>query len=161
MRRILFGVLFFLTGCTAVFDNPKLDYQWRLNSIGYKSGNDFDGNSCAMDYCKGKVYYNFAQDLVEIDYHPNSSAYNIMVGLCIDRSDTLTIDFTMYNEQHQTDPSFVPNGADHSIRNPEDILENIRKCGMETLCESFGIDILDNKHMVLSNNKVVLSFDRW
>lgn len=142
-------------------NNCKLDYQWRLNSIEYKSGTDFDRNDCTTDFCKGKVYYNFAQDIVEIDYHPDSSTYRIMVGMCIERSDTLIIDFSMYNEEHQTNPNFVPNGADHSIRIPSEILKNIRKCGMETLRESFGIDILDNKKMELSNSKVVLSFDKW
>lgn len=150
-----------MTGCTKVFSNGKLDHQWRLNSIEYKSGMDFDGNDCTIDCCKGKVYYNFAQDLVEIDYHPDSSVYRIMVGMCIDRSDTLVIDFSMYNEEHQTNPDFVPNGADHSIRIPSEILNNIRCCGMETLRESFGIDVLDNKKMILSNSKVVLSFEKW
>lgn len=151
-------VCVFMTACAKVFPNGDLDNFWRLNTIEYTAGTDFEGNPCNIDTCIGRAYYSFAMDLVEIDYHDISSYYS-MIGAMTRMQDSILIDFSVYNDEHQS--GFVPDGGDHSIHTPADILKYVRMCGMETLKEKFAIDKLDSQSMILSNSKVILTFEKW
>lgn len=135
IRLLLFSlsIILSISSCTSAFPNGKLDYMWRLDKITYLNGHDYNGNECAEEE-KGKVWYSFARDLVEIsDNQPHGK-----IGITTDYGDSIKFDFSMY-------PSIT----------------DLHPCGIWNNITTFKIELLDSGKMILSDQNVRLSFTRW
>ena len=85
-------------------------------------------------YRRGKVWYSFARDLVEIsDNQPHGK-----IGITTDYGDSIKFDFSMY-------PSIT----------------DLHSCGIWNNITTFKIELLDSGKMILSDQNVRLSFTRW
>lgn len=132
-------VMVLMQSCENVFHNDKLDYLWRLDSVEYIDGVDFNGKTCSKE-CPEGVWFGFARDLVRVE--DKRSGFCI-IGVLTDQGDQLSFDFTMYQEEKW--------GAD----------DGLKQIGVGTMVSSFNVTELNNKEMVLTGSKTVLRFTRW
>lgn len=144
---IQLAVMIFLTGTTAscdkAFPNDDLDYMWRMDSISFLKGVDFNGNECT-GLKKGDVWYCIARDLVEI--RSNNSPRG-PIGVITEKEDSLNFDFTMYR-------------SDDASKNNE-MLWTLRSCGLQDYLTTYRIEELGSGKMVLSDSRARLFFTRW
>lgn len=136
-------ISFAMISCEKVFPNDKLDHFWRLNYVEYPNGTDLSGNICNVDTL-GNVYFGFAQDLLQIENHKNGFS---SFGVLTDLGDSLRFDFSVYRESDGYDP--------------DNISDNLKMVGIDSLFSTFYIKQLDTKHLILSNESVVLRFEKW
>lgn len=136
MLMVLSAVI--MLSCENVFHNDKLDFMWRLDSVEYIDGKDFDGNN-AVSEAKSSCWFSFARDLVELD---NRNSYFQAVGVLTDHGNALTLDFSMCG-------------------NIENLDGELRRMGLGTRTERFEVSTLDSKKLVLTGSKTRLSFTKW
>ena len=134
---LIFMVL--LQSCENVFHNDKLDYMWRLDSIEYIDGVDFNGNACSKESKEG-VWFSFARDLVKVEN--KESAFGV-IGILTDQGKQLTFDFSMYEDEQWS------------------TLTNLTQIGIDAKVALFNVTELNSKELVLSGSKTVLRFTRW
>ncbi|MBR4842611.1 MAG: lipocalin-like domain-containing protein [Bacteroidaceae bacterium] len=127
-----------LLSCENVFHNDRLDFMWRLDTVEYLDGKDFDGNSVNEENRSG-CWFSFARDLVEID---NRNSYFEAIGILTDDGDYLTLDFSMCG-------------------NVENLDSELRKLGLGSRKERFQVNTLDGSRLVLTGNKTRLSLTKW
>lgn len=126
-------ILLSVSSCTSAFPNGKLDYMWRLDKITYLKGHDYFGNECTEEE-KGRIWYSFARDLVEIrDNQPYGK-----IGITTDYGDSIKFDFSMYES-----------------------IPELHSCGIWDSITTFKIELLNSREMILSDLNVRLSFTRW
>lgn len=128
-----------LLSCNPVFPDYELDNFWKLTEIDYKQGVNYLGATTEAESFTN-VYYGFARSLVEI--HDGATKY---VGRIEFTGDSLHVNYSMYRDDV----------------NLNVMLNHLKKCGVEDLNDSFAVDRLDRKKMILSNSRVVLRFTRW
>ena len=136
MLMVLSAVI--MLSCENVFHNDKLDFMWRLDSVEYIDGKDFDGNN-AVSETKSGCWFSFARDIVELD---NRNSYFQAIGVLTDHGNALTLDFSMCG-------------------NIENLDGELRQMGLGTRTERFEVSTLDSKKLVLTGSKTRLSFTKW
>ena len=124
--------------CENVFHNDRLDFLWRLDSVEYLSGYDFDGKPCRVEPKEG-LWFSFARDLVEIE---NNRSEFAAIGILVDKGDTLVLDFSMYQEW-------------------EVIMDGLRMMGMDSLVSTFCVTELNRKKLILTGDKTILNLTKW
>lgn len=150
MRKLLLGtiVLFALCSCNPVFPDYELDNFWKLEQIDYKQGETLLGVPCDFERADS-IYFGFARNLVQIQNLADMSQQDgygfSKFGKIVYTTDSLRIDYSVYR-------------ADDSSAK---LLQSLNKCGVEDYVTAFSVDRLDNKYLILSNDKVILNFRRW
>lgn len=128
-----------LHSCENVFHNDKLDYLWRLDSVEYIDGVDFNGKTCSKE-CPEGVWFSFARDLVRVE---DKRSGFCVIGVLTDQGEQLTFDFSMYQEEKW--------GAEYGLK----------QIGVGSMVSSFSVTDLNSKELVLTGSKTVLRFTRW
>lgn len=128
-----------ISSCTKMFPNDNLDYMWRLDTVTYLDGQNFDGNPCG-DEAKTNAWYCFARDLVEVRHGDIHGP----IGVVTDYGDSLRFDFTLFEEG-----------------NPGTAMNTLKNCGIQSLVTTFNIESLTSANMILKGDKTRLSFTRW
>lgn len=141
---IVAAMLFALssTSCTKVFTDDDLDFLWRLDSVCYLSGTDFNGEPCEREEKSG-IFYGFARDLVEICDHQLHGP----IGIITRDGNTLEIDYSIY-----------AGFADYDING---ILNTLHNCGISELTSTFQIEELTSTTLTISDEYTRLSFTKW
>lgn len=134
---LIFLSAFLFISCENVFHNDRLDFMWRLDSVEFVDGKDFDGNSSGPQ-AKSGCWFSFARDLVEVD---NRNSYFQAIGVLTDEGGTLTLDFSMCG-------------------NIENLDSELKVLGLGSRTELFEVSI-DGDKLVLSGRKTRLSFTKW
>ena len=129
-----------LQSCENVFHNDELDFMWRLDSVEYIDGVDFDGNTCSVESKEG-LWLSFARDLVKID---DRNSYFRAIGILTDKGRQLDFDFSMYQEQDWPKIDSV-----------------LKSMGIDAKVSSFNITELNRKNLVLTGSKTILKLTKW
>ena len=140
-RSAIVVLIVFMTvmqSCENVFHNDRLDYMWRLDSVEYIDGVDFDGVPCDVEKKSG-CWFSFARNLVQLD---NRNSYFGAIGVLTDNGDTLTFDFSMCDKVLNLD-------------------SELKKLGIGSRVSDFTVVTLNCSKMVLSGSETVLSFTKW
>ena len=127
-----------MLSCENVFHNDKLDFMWRLDSVEYLDGKDFDGNDAGLETRSG-CWFSFARDLVELD---NRNSYFQVFGVLTDDGGVLTLDFSMCGDVENLDAE-------------------LRRMGLGSRTERFQVSTLNGNKLVLTGGKTRLSFTKW
>ena len=129
-----------LQSCENVFHNDELDFMWRLDSVEYIDGVDFDGNTCSVESKEG-LWLSFARDLVKID---DRNSYFRAIGVLTEQGKQLEFDFTMYQEQDWPGVESV-----------------LKSMGIGAKTSTFTITELNRKTLVLTGSKTILKLTKW
>lgn len=129
-----------LHSCENIFHNDELDFMWRLDSVEYVDGVDFDGNACSIESKEG-LWISFARDLVKVD---DRNKYLCAIGVLTDQGDRLLFDFSMYQEQDWP-------GIDNVFKS----------MGIDARITTFSVTELNRKKLVLTGNKTILRLTKW
>ena len=129
-----------LQSCENVFHNDELDFMWRLDSVEYIDGVDFDGNTCSVESKEG-LWLSFARDLVRID---DRNIYFRAIGILTDKGRQLDFDFSMYQEQDWPGMDSV-----------------LKSMGIDARISTFSITELNRKNLVLTGSKTILRLTKW
>lgn len=133
-------LLFFsltILSCENVFHNDRLDFMWRLDSVEFVDGKDFEGNSCDIVYTSG-VRFSFARDLLEVE---SDKRYLRTFGVLTDNGNCLSFDFSMCVETN--------------------IDDELRLIGIGSRKTVFEVTLLDGNNLILTGDKTILRFTRW
>lgn len=146
---VLILTVAFLSSCNPVFPDYELDNFWKLNQIEYKNGVDFVGNECTVVRADS-IYFGFARSLIQIQ-NLSDTAHSLehgfsKFGQILYTGDSLRIDYSVYTDKDTNMPL---------------LLKSLRLCGVENYVTTYSVDKLDNKELILSNEKVILNFKRW
>lgn len=125
-----------LSSCESVFPDDNLDNYWRLRTIEYKSGYNFQGVACQKENVTDFMF-GFARHLVEVD---KVSSHFYKHGVTTVFGDSIRLDFSTY----QTD-----------------VADSLKLCGVDSLVTVFRMDYPNKNRLELSNSKVVLSLEKW
>lgn len=128
-----------MSSCTKMFPNDDLDHMWRLDTVTFLDGYDFNGNKCSTED-KTDAWFCFARDLVEVrdgDIHGP-------IGVVTDYGDSLRFDFTLFEEG-----------------NPGTAMKTLKSCGINSIVTTFNIEKLTRIKMIIRSDKTRLSFTRW
>lgn len=144
MKRIGIIILMMLAmvllhSCEKVFHNDKLDFLWRLDSVEYTDGVDFNGKTCSIE-CPEGGWFSFARDLVRVE---DKRSGFCVIGVLTDQGGQLTFDFTMYEDEKW--------GTEYGLR----------QMGIESKVTSFRVTQLNGKELVLTGTKTILRFTKW
>lgn len=140
--NIIIIILLTLTAysCENVFHNDELDFMWRLDSVEFIDGVDFDGNPCTVATKEG-LWLSFARDLVKVD---DRNSYTSAIGILTDNGKQVSFDFSMYEE-----PEWP--GTDTLLKS----------MGINTRLSTFSITLLDKKKLILTGDKTILRLTKW
>jgi len=125
-----------LSSCEKAFPNDKLDFYWRLDKIEYRDGMDFSGNPCQSKDVDN-IMFGFARHIVLIEAPGLAQQH----GVTTEFEDSIRLDYSVYN-------------------NPG-LVNQLQKCGLDSLVSTFKLEFPDRQHMVLSGKKTILSFRKW
>jgi len=137
---LLMLLMVLLHSCENVFHNDELDFLWRLDSVEFIDGLDFNGNECSKANMEG-IWISFARDLVKVE---NKKTGFVVIGVLTEKDEQLTFDFSMYQEEEWP-------GTDYGLN----------QMGIEAKVSSFNITELSRKKLVLTGSKTILRLTKW
>lgn len=142
MKRLLFFlmlILFAFSSCEPVFPDENLDHFWRLRTIEYKSGYNFQGQACKSETVKDYML-GFARHLVVIKDVKDKDFVKEIYGVTTELGDSIKFDFSIYATS---------------------MVDSLKLCGMDSLVTTFKVEYPDRNSMVLSSPKTILSLEKW
>lgn len=139
---IAFMLIMLLSACNPVFPDYELDNFWKLDKIEYAGGDEYHPKA---------VYFGFARHIVQVrnmyDQEFPTSDYGFSkYGKIRFTNDSLHIDFSIYN---------------NNTPQSEMLLRQLNLCGIESFINSYAVDKLNSKEMIIHNDNVVLEFKMW
>ena len=128
-----------MNSCESVFPNDDLDHFWKLRTVEYRAGYDFDGIPCQSKTVKDYMF-GFARHLLVIrpvdDIHDEYGIHAVTTEF----SDSIKFDFS----------------ACHASA-----LDTLKLCGIDSLVTVFKLDYPDRNTLILSGSKTVLTLEKW
>lgn len=128
-----------MNSCEPVFPNDDLDNLWKLRTVEFKSGHDFDGVPCQTKTVKDYMF-GFARHLLVIrpvnDIHDEYGMHAVTTEF----SDSIKFDFTACRIS---------------------ALDTLKLCGIDSLVTVFKLEYPDRNTLLLSGSKTVLSLEKW
>ncbi len=140
MKRYIYGLLMLLTiiatsSCESYLINGDLDGFWQVSSIENKETGD-------IKYCQGDTYYSFQRELVLVSYVSS----NIPAG---QMKENYIAHFS-----HENDSIHMTDFRIYLDRNGKQApLSKLEKFGLLEIYNSFKVEKLNSRSMVLSSEK--------
>lgn len=131
----------FLVSCDNLFWDDDLDYQWRLDTVEYTAGCDFQGN-VAGTVQKSQCWLSMARDLAIFEDLSDSCGAIRLLGSFERYSDSIRFDYSVYTDRQH-------------------IESELSRFGLSGVVSSFEITSVDRRNMVLSGDSTTLYFTRW
>lgn len=129
--------------CDPVFPHKELDHFWKLDKIEYLDGMNLFDNPMESEDMSG-AFWGFQAHMVQVESHKYGFSY---YGITDYSDNTLKMDFTRY----------ISVGG----RNLNDVQNDLRHCGIDSVVTQFKVTYPDRKSMVLTGTKTKLHFRMW